>query len=767
MRIHAVFMLLVALLGCTGQQDCQESYIRVGDECCLDQDANGACDDTEESQMVVVVDAPDPSCDDGLRNQGEEDVDCGGPCSPCPPKPTCEDGIQNQGEEQIDCGGPCVACARKPTCYDGIWNQGEDNVDCGGPCDPCPDAQLPVEGVDEEPFTPWECDDAEDGKCYCVESIIKLTDPFQDAYVGDLSEPLDGRGDSVGYPTYNMVGDLADTENLSVDNQYRTIIAFPIGELYGNLSDAKLNVLPYLAQGTQLDTLVEHINCTGNIRREDYGSAPNSLVGVIISSTDSNDVKYSIDITESLQKDLRFGREYSCYRLLWNQSQLEELDNEVIDRRIIYGEGSQYAPHITFIRRPCVRCEMNRDCGEKEYISEYQCHEKAVIRQFLNHRCVEPGTEQARCAITQDWERFDTCDSSETCINGEDRCYPSYCYDGESNYDEDDEDCGGECRPCHCFDQWKNHGELGFNCGGPCKPCLTDRRLPVVKIISPRHRETYNTTQVYLRYLTNKEQVWCWFSLNDDVNTSVEGARFIKAEKGPNTLMVYCNDTMGNVGSGGLNFNVLPIKSQVCAADDVELEYMSHFESVIYFRDSLAQLGYQNECDLNSFLPATTRHDSSGHEKDSVDYTELMEDRLFTENETARLSYGCISGVGHESEYMHLVSGRVPMNNTIFKGIIYFKEEDVVSSENSFWRTYLYMQDSDTVDAANYVDVPYLPVNSSCDRHLDVKYQELDLSGLFFNRTFDGYDGTDLRLTLYSRNPLSSVQVRELEYTVN
>ena len=31
-------------------------------------------------------------------------VDCGGPCSACP---TCSDGIRNQGEEGIDCDGPC------------------------------------------------------------------------------------------------------------------------------------------------------------------------------------------------------------------------------------------------------------------------------------------------------------------------------------------------------------------------------------------------------------------------------------------------------------------------------------------------------------------------------------------------------------------------------------------------------------------------------------------------------------------------------------
>ena len=68
------------------------------------------------------------TCDDGIKNQGEAGVDCGGPCAACP---TCNDNIQNQGETGVDCGGPCVACA---TCSDGIKNGTETGVDCGGSC---------------------------------------------------------------------------------------------------------------------------------------------------------------------------------------------------------------------------------------------------------------------------------------------------------------------------------------------------------------------------------------------------------------------------------------------------------------------------------------------------------------------------------------------------------------------------------------------------------------------------------------------------------
>ncbi|MFP4524395.1 MAG: hypothetical protein ACLFO2_03745 [Candidatus Woesearchaeota archaeon] len=108
-----------------------------------------------------------PTCSDGIQNQGEEGVDCGGPCPPCgtcfdgiqnndeegvdcggeycEPCKNCSDGIQNWGETGVDCGGPCPPC---PSCFDGIQNQNETGIDCGGPCPPCAVEESP--GIAEE-----------------------------------------------------------------------------------------------------------------------------------------------------------------------------------------------------------------------------------------------------------------------------------------------------------------------------------------------------------------------------------------------------------------------------------------------------------------------------------------------------------------------------------------------------------------------------------------------------------------------------------------
>jgi hypothetical protein len=70
------------------------------------------------TSFAFVQKEPEPTCSDGIRNQDEVDVDCGGPCPPCPEPEavaTCFDGLWNQGEGGVDCGGPCAkACEEEP-----------------------------------------------------------------------------------------------------------------------------------------------------------------------------------------------------------------------------------------------------------------------------------------------------------------------------------------------------------------------------------------------------------------------------------------------------------------------------------------------------------------------------------------------------------------------------------------------------------------------------------------------------------------------------
>jgi len=62
---------------------------------------------TDKERFSIVKKTIKPNCNDGIKNQNEEGIDCGGPCRPCA---SCSDGIKNQNEEGIDCGGPCKSC---------------------------------------------------------------------------------------------------------------------------------------------------------------------------------------------------------------------------------------------------------------------------------------------------------------------------------------------------------------------------------------------------------------------------------------------------------------------------------------------------------------------------------------------------------------------------------------------------------------------------------------------------------------------------------
>jgi hypothetical protein len=131
------------------------------------------------------------SCADGVKDENETDVDCGGSCAPCATgkscvvggdceshvctggtciAPSCSDKVQNEGETDVDCGGKhCAGCSAgkmcvagsdcksgvctggkcQPTCKDGEKDGDETDVDCGGnACPACADGKVCKAGTD-------------------------------------------------------------------------------------------------------------------------------------------------------------------------------------------------------------------------------------------------------------------------------------------------------------------------------------------------------------------------------------------------------------------------------------------------------------------------------------------------------------------------------------------------------------------------------------------------------------------------------------------
>ena len=137
-----------------GIQDTFETDIDCGGVDCPDCDDGGTCLQDEDCvsgvcdvENMVCLEA---TCLDGVTNGDETDMDCGGPdCPDCPNGADCDD--------NTDCVsgvcdmGTCVA----DSCTDMIENGDETDVDCGGPvCPPCEDDAE----CDED-------DDCESGVC--------------------------------------------------------------------------------------------------------------------------------------------------------------------------------------------------------------------------------------------------------------------------------------------------------------------------------------------------------------------------------------------------------------------------------------------------------------------------------------------------------------------------------------------------------------------------------------------------------------------------
>ncbi|MEM9452906.1 MAG: hypothetical protein AAGF11_01920 [Myxococcota bacterium] len=125
-----------------------------GDE--TDVDCGGSCPPCDDGQMCnedgdcqsqdcegdICVDP----CSDGEMNGSETDVDCGGPdCDPCADGEDC---LENDDCESMICNPKGPICSA-PSCNDGVMNGDETDLDCGGPCGPtCEPGQGCIIGGD-------------------------------------------------------------------------------------------------------------------------------------------------------------------------------------------------------------------------------------------------------------------------------------------------------------------------------------------------------------------------------------------------------------------------------------------------------------------------------------------------------------------------------------------------------------------------------------------------------------------------------------------
>jgi len=114
------------------------------------------------------------SCDDGVVNGDESDVDCGGYyCEKCDANKTC---VSNYDCVSAFCDPVTNKCL-EPLCDDGIKNGVETDVDCGGECDGCSLGKSCISDTD-----------CQSGNCYNYECIEQ--DEPDDPLIIDEGEGL-------------------------------------------------------------------------------------------------------------------------------------------------------------------------------------------------------------------------------------------------------------------------------------------------------------------------------------------------------------------------------------------------------------------------------------------------------------------------------------------------------------------------------------------------------------------------------------------------
>lgn len=120
-------------------------------------------------------------CADGVRDGGETDVDCGGPCAPCGDGRACS--------QALDCWNrSCLAgiCQTSiPTCTDGVKDGVETDVDCGGSnsCSRCGDGLVCKAGSD---CRSGRC---ENGLCMNAQlrAVVRVYSDWASGFCGDIT----------------------------------------------------------------------------------------------------------------------------------------------------------------------------------------------------------------------------------------------------------------------------------------------------------------------------------------------------------------------------------------------------------------------------------------------------------------------------------------------------------------------------------------------------------------------------------------------------
>lgn len=101
----------------------------------IDNDCDGKKDLEDDGCTITRTEDIAPSCTDHIKNQDEEEIDCGGVCPPCVAPANCHNRVMDPGEDGMDCGGECsVQCTEKTRVRSGTLTTTEEQTEIAAEC---------------------------------------------------------------------------------------------------------------------------------------------------------------------------------------------------------------------------------------------------------------------------------------------------------------------------------------------------------------------------------------------------------------------------------------------------------------------------------------------------------------------------------------------------------------------------------------------------------------------------------------------------------
>lgn len=473
----------------------------------------------------VVI--PPASCSDSLKNQGETDVDCGGPnCAPCAVGSACQsvgdcaspavcsagvcdvglcdNSTQDTGETEVDCGGDCRAClggncttnadcvagfcnqtvCSEPACTDAITNGSETATDCGGSCPGCADGLACVQGGD---CASGVC---QEGLCTtpapsCDDGVTNGGETDIDCGGSACSGCAAGASCSVASDCVSEIctaGACAVPPTCTDGNQNGNETAVDCG---GGACAPCASGLVCGVDGDCLSTFCLFGQCTAPSCSDSYANG------------DETDVDCGGPQCDGCAAGAACNAASDCKDGLCSDGNCQVPAATCND-----GTKNGTETAVDCGGGACAACNSGLSCGVDADCKSQFC----LLGQCTNPNCLDGYANGAETDVDCGGDLCPACDVGAacsahgdcvlaTCISG--ACTTPTCADAVANQDESDTDCGGAtcdvcspgaacgtaadcdsgvctsavCAPSTCSDGVLNQGESGVDCGGPCELC--------------------------------------------------------------------------------------------------------------------------------------------------------------------------------------------------------------------------------------------------------------------------------------------------------